>query len=75
MHVGKEQNHWVIQYLMFDFPNQEKKSICIFKKMLLQPAVFIKRLTIFIMLHMTSNLQVALKPSIPTHENQIVHHT
>jgi len=30
MHVGKEQNHWVIQYLMFDFPNQEQKNICIF---------------------------------------------
>jgi hypothetical protein len=38
MHIGKEQNHWVIQYLTIDFPNQEKESICIFKKMLLQPA-------------------------------------
>jgi hypothetical protein len=38
MHVSKEQNHWVIQYLTFVFPNQERKNICIFKKMLLLPA-------------------------------------
>jgi hypothetical protein len=38
MHVGKEQNHWVIQYLTFDFPNQEKKKFVFKKKMLLQPA-------------------------------------